>query len=116
MGKERESGARLDIIETNPFKHLVHLSLKFDSPDPTSFKKFISTSFQLMKAEKKQLEYKIECLQNELTERIQSANEFAVSKTRDLEKARNEQKLVMSENENKLKLELDLEKKKKMMN
>jgi len=109
LGKETDAGARLDIIETNPFKHLVHLSLKFESPDPSSFRKFISNSFQALKSENKRLEHKIECLQNELTERIQTANEFAISKTRDLERAKNEQQMVMSEVESKLKYELDLE-------
>lgn len=60
------SFATLDIIETNPFKHLTHLSLRLSSLDETSFRKYLLTNYQSLKSENEKLTRSLQLLQSDV--------------------------------------------------
>jgi len=43
MGSTMNTHGTLDVVETNPFKHLVHLSLKFVAGNDDEIKKYLAT-------------------------------------------------------------------------
>ena len=60
------SFATLDIIETNPFKHLTHLSLRLSSLDETSFRKYLLTNYQSLRSENEKLTRSLQLLQSDV--------------------------------------------------
>lgn len=61
-----KSFATLEIIETNPFKHLTHLSLRLSSLDETSFRKYLLSNFQSLRNENEKLTRNLQLLQNDI--------------------------------------------------
>lgn len=61
-----KSFATLDIVETNPFKHLTHLSLRLSSLDETSFRKYLLTNYQSLKSENEKLTRSLQLLQSDV--------------------------------------------------
>lgn len=57
MGSTLDAHGTLDIVETNPFKHLVHLSLKFVAGNDDEIKKYLAACLKSLQVwAKKNLE------------------------------------------------------------
>ncbi|XP_054835863.1 spindle assembly abnormal protein 6 homolog isoform X2 [Eublepharis macularius] len=80
----------LNVIETNPFKHLTHLSLKFLPGSDTDIKKFLATCLKCVKKEKLQLEQRLRKTEEDLTRQLNYTQQNLSEKSRELEKLRNE--------------------------
>ena len=48
-GTSLHSNGQLDIVETNPFKHLIHLSLKFLPGNDDEIKKYLASCIKSLK-------------------------------------------------------------------
>ncbi|CAI5776669.1 Spindle assembly abnormal protein 6 homolog [Podarcis lilfordi] len=82
--------AFLNVVETNPFKHLTHLSLKFLPGNDSEIKKFLATCLKCVKEEKLLLEQKLRKTDEDLTRQLNYAQQSLSEKSRELDKLRNE--------------------------
>ncbi|XP_043377047.1 spindle assembly abnormal protein 6 homolog isoform X2 [Chelonia mydas] len=62
--------AFLNVVETNPFKHLTHLSLKFLPGNDADIKKFLAICLKCIKEEKSLLEQKFKKTEDDLTRQL----------------------------------------------
>uniref|UniRef100_A0A452IWV9 Spindle assembly abnormal protein 6 homolog n=1 Tax=Gopherus agassizii TaxID=38772 RepID=A0A452IWV9_9SAUR len=62
--------AFLNVVETNPFKHLTHLSLKFLPGNDAEIKKFLAICLKCIKEEKSLLEQKLKKTEDDLTRQL----------------------------------------------
>ncbi|XP_043347003.1 spindle assembly abnormal protein 6 homolog isoform X2 [Dermochelys coriacea] len=62
--------AFLNVVETNPFKHLTHLSLKFLPGNDADIKKFLAICLKCIKEEKSLLEQKLKKTEDDLTRQL----------------------------------------------
>ncbi|NWW93530.1 SAS6 protein, partial [Rhynochetos jubatus] len=80
----------LNVVETNPFKHLTHLSLKFLPGNDAAIKKFLASCLKGLKEDKAMLEEKLRKTEEDLTRRLSCVQQSLSEKSRELEKLRNE--------------------------
>ncbi|XP_062991851.1 spindle assembly abnormal protein 6 homolog [Elgaria multicarinata webbii] len=80
----------LNVVETNPFKHLTHLSLKFLPGNDAEVKKFLATCLKCVKQEKLLLEQKLSKTEEDLTRQLTYTQQSLSEKSRELDKLRNE--------------------------
>ncbi|XP_009645804.2 spindle assembly abnormal protein 6 homolog [Egretta garzetta] len=80
----------LNVVETNPFKHLTHLSLKFLPGNDTEIKKFLASCLKCLKEEKKMLEEKLRKTEEDLTRQLSYTQQNLSEKSRELDKLKNE--------------------------
>eukprot|EP00833_Pecoramyces_ruminatium_P013331 jgi/Orpsp1_1/1187363/evm.model.d7180000057184.1 len=91
----------LQIIETNSFKHITHLSLSFIPGNDTSIKKYLSDLVKETKIENKNLKSKLEKSVTQLTNQLKSSENRISELTSELENL----KLNNSETVSKLKVQ-----------
>uniref|UniRef100_A0A673HQ95 Spindle assembly abnormal protein 6 homolog n=1 Tax=Sinocyclocheilus rhinocerous TaxID=307959 RepID=A0A673HQ95_9TELE len=84
------SPSNLNIVETNAFKHLTHLSLKLLPGSDTDIKKYLATCLSTVKEEKQQLEQKLRKTEEDLTRQLNYAQQTLSEKSRELDKLRSE--------------------------
>ncbi|XP_063313245.1 spindle assembly abnormal protein 6 homolog isoform X2 [Pelobates fuscus] len=82
--------ANLNIIETNPFKHLTHLSLKLLAGNDSDVKKYLATCIQNLKLENSSLKEKLQQTQEDLSKRLCVTQQALSEKCKELDKLRNE--------------------------
>ncbi|XP_069481772.1 spindle assembly abnormal protein 6 homolog [Ambystoma mexicanum] len=80
----------LNVIETNPFKHLTHLSLKLLAGSDSDVKKYLAACIKLLKSENSILEEKLQRSEEELSKRLSLTQQALADKTKELDKLRNE--------------------------
>ncbi|NXE79779.1 SAS6 protein, partial [Cochlearius cochlearius] len=80
----------LNVVETNPFKHLTHLSLKFLPGNDTEIKKFLASCLKCLKEDKKTLEEKLRNTEEDLTRQLSYTQQNLSEKSRELDKLKNE--------------------------
>ncbi|XP_041573884.2 spindle assembly abnormal protein 6 homolog isoform X2 [Taeniopygia guttata] len=80
----------LNVVETNPFKHLTHLSLKFLPGTDTEIKKFLANCLKCLKEDKKMLEEKLKKTEEDLTRQLSYTQQSLSEKSRELDKLKNE--------------------------
>ncbi|XP_066209578.1 spindle assembly abnormal protein 6 homolog [Saccopteryx leptura] len=80
------SPALLNVVETNPFKHLTHLSLKLLPGNDVEIKKFLAGCLKCSKEEKLSLAQSLE----EVTRQLNFTQKTLSEKTQELEKLRTE--------------------------
>ncbi|XP_075012501.1 spindle assembly abnormal protein 6 homolog isoform X2 [Calonectris borealis] len=80
----------LNIVETNPFKHLTHLSLKFLPGNDAEIKKFLASCLKCLKEDKMMLEEKLRKTEEDLTRQLSYAQQSLSEKSRELDKLKNE--------------------------
>uniref|UniRef100_A0A673IFA6 Spindle assembly abnormal protein 6 homolog n=1 Tax=Sinocyclocheilus rhinocerous TaxID=307959 RepID=A0A673IFA6_9TELE len=71
------SPSNLNIVETNAFKHLTHLSLKLLPGSDTDIKKYLATCLSTVKEEKQQLEQKLRKTEEDLTRQLNYAQQVS---------------------------------------
>ncbi|XP_051551431.1 spindle assembly abnormal protein 6 homolog [Myxocyprinus asiaticus] len=82
--------SNLNIVETNAFKHLTHLSLKLLPGSDTDIKKYLATCLSTIKEEKQLLEQKLRKTEEDLTRQLNYAQQTLSEKSRELDKLRSE--------------------------
>ncbi|XP_067394489.1 spindle assembly abnormal protein 6 homolog [Emydura macquarii macquarii] len=82
--------AFLNVVETNPFKHLTHLSLKFLPGNDAEIKKFLAICLKCIKEEKLLLEQKFKKTEDDLTRQLSYIQQSLSEKSRELDKLRSE--------------------------
>uniref|UniRef100_A0A8B9TMW6 Spindle assembly abnormal protein 6 homolog n=1 Tax=Anas platyrhynchos TaxID=8839 RepID=A0A8B9TMW6_ANAPL len=80
----------LNIVETNPFKHLTHLSLKFLPGNDAEIKKFLANCLKCLKEDKMILEEKLKKTEEDLTRQLSYTQQSLSEKSRELDKLKNE--------------------------
>ncbi|NXF97043.1 SAS6 protein, partial [Eubucco bourcierii] len=80
----------LNVVETNPFKHLTHLSLKFLPGNDTEIKKFLASCLKCLKEDKTTLEEKLRKTEEDLTRQLSYTQQNLSEKSRELDKLKNE--------------------------
>ncbi|KAJ7401452.1 Spindle assembly abnormal protein 6 like protein [Pitangus sulphuratus] len=86
----------LNVVETNPFKHLTHLSLKFLPGTDAEIKKFLANCLKCLKEDKLMLEEKLRRTEEDLTRQLsytQQSTHFVKLKQSLSEKSRELDKL-----------------------
>ncbi|XP_052774832.1 spindle assembly abnormal protein 6 homolog [Mya arenaria] len=79
------SSATLNIIETNPFKHLNHLSLKFVPGSDSDVKKYLADCLKQLKDINSLLQQRLEHTDADLNHRLKQTQETLNSKTIELD-------------------------------
>ncbi|XP_075455679.1 spindle assembly abnormal protein 6 homolog isoform X1 [Ascaphus truei] len=82
--------ASLNIIETNPFKHLIHLSLKLLAGNDSDVKKYLATCIKNLKLENCTLKEKLQKSEEDLSKRLCVSQQALSEKSKELDKLRNE--------------------------
>ncbi|KFV10767.1 Spindle assembly abnormal protein 6, partial [Tauraco erythrolophus] len=80
----------LNVVETNPFKHLTHLSLKFLPGNDAEIKKFLASCLKCLKEDKTTLEEKLRKTEEDLTRQLSCTQQSLSEKSRELDKLKNE--------------------------
>ncbi|NXJ21349.1 SAS6 protein, partial [Dicrurus megarhynchus] len=80
----------LNVVETNPFKHLTHLSLKFLPGTDAEIKKFLANCLKCLKEDKTMLEEKLKKTEEDLTRQLSYTQQNLSEKSRELDKLKNE--------------------------
>ncbi|KAK3743903.1 hypothetical protein QZH41_008766 [Actinostola sp. cb2023] len=90
-GSYERGVGNLNIIETNPFKHLTHLSLRFLPGNDTEVKKYLADCLKKFKEEKTSLEYRLSSTEQDLQQRLENCQEMKSKTLQEFEKERKEQ-------------------------
>ncbi|NWR07577.1 SAS6 protein, partial [Paradoxornis webbianus] len=80
----------LNVVETNPFKHLTHLSLKFLPGTDAEIKKFLANCLKCLKEDKMMLEEKLKKTEEDLTRQLSYTQQSLAEKSRELDKLKTE--------------------------
>ncbi|XP_036377106.1 spindle assembly abnormal protein 6 homolog [Megalops cyprinoides] len=84
------SPASLNIVETNAFKHLTHLSLKLLHGTDVEIKKYLAVCLSNVKEENKLLEQKLRRTEEDLSRQLSYTQQTLSEKSRELDKLRSE--------------------------
>ncbi|XP_073431413.1 spindle assembly abnormal protein 6 homolog isoform X2 [Dendrobates tinctorius] len=84
------TSASLNIIETNPFKHLVHLSLKLLEGNDTDVKKYLADCIKSLKLENCVLKGKLQKTEEDFSQTLCLTQQALDEKCKELNKLRNE--------------------------
>ncbi|KAL1023197.1 hypothetical protein UPYG_G00037550 [Umbra pygmaea] len=84
------SPANLNVVETNAFKHLTHLSLKLLHGTDVDLKKYLAVCLSCVKEEKQQLEQRLKKTEDDLSRQLSYAQQTLSEKSRELDKLRAE--------------------------
>lgn len=82
--------ASLNIIETNPFKHLVHLSLKLREGNDSDVKKYLADCIKSVKLENCVLNEKLKKSEEEFSQRLCLTQQALAEKCKELDKLKKE--------------------------
>ncbi|XP_032302196.1 spindle assembly abnormal protein 6 homolog isoform X2 [Coturnix japonica] len=80
----------LNVVETNPFKHLTHLSLKFLPGNDAEIKKFLASCLKCLKEDKTTLEEKLRKTEEDFSRKLSYTQQSLAEKSRELDKLKNE--------------------------
>uniref|UniRef100_A0A8V5GCA9 Spindle assembly abnormal protein 6 homolog n=1 Tax=Melopsittacus undulatus TaxID=13146 RepID=A0A8V5GCA9_MELUD len=80
----------LNVVETNPFKHLTHLSLKFLPGNDAEIKKFLASCLKCLKEDKLMLEEKLRRTEEDLTRQLSYTQQSLSERNRELDKLKHE--------------------------
>ncbi|XP_038856433.1 spindle assembly abnormal protein 6 homolog [Salvelinus namaycush] len=84
------SPANLNVVETNAFKHLTHLSLKLLHGTDVEIKKYLAVRLSCVKEEKQQLEQRLKKTEDDLSRQLSYTQQTLSEKSRELDKLRSE--------------------------
>nr|XP_025043669.1 spindle assembly abnormal protein 6 homolog [Pelodiscus sinensis] len=82
--------AYLNVVETNPFKHLTHLSLKLLAGSDSDIKKYLAICIKNLKMENNILEDKLQKSEEGLLKRLTVTQQALAEKSKELDKLQNE--------------------------
>ncbi|KAM3619006.1 uncharacterized protein V6R79_001559 [Siganus canaliculatus] len=85
-----EGPAHFNVIETNAFKHLNHLSLRLVQGSDKEVKDYLAVCLSSLKVEKQALEVKLKKTEEDLSRQLSYAQQTLSEKTKELDKLRSE--------------------------
>ncbi|XP_069823658.1 spindle assembly abnormal protein 6 homolog [Dendropsophus ebraccatus] len=85
-----ESPAQLDVVETNPFKHLTHLSLRLLPANDMEVKTYLATCLKCIKEEKMTLQHKLRKTEEDLSRQLIGAQQSLSERSIELENLRSD--------------------------
>lgn len=115
-GSGERSTALLSVVETNSFKHLIHLSLKFMPGSDADIKKYLADCLKQLKETNGLLQQKLEHTTRELSEELYQTQESLKSKSAELESLKTEWNARITDMKARNKDELTSEKEKALLN
>ncbi|XP_071811056.1 uncharacterized protein [Apostichopus japonicus] len=86
VDQSEQSLAELAIIETNPFKHLTHLTLKVKPGSDTEVKRFLAKCLKQLQEEHRQVQSHLQMTESSLKRQLQQNQEALADKSQELEK------------------------------
>ncbi|XP_030423694.1 spindle assembly abnormal protein 6 homolog isoform X1 [Gopherus evgoodei] len=104
--------AYLNVVETNPFKHLTHLSLKLLAGSDSDIKKYLAICIKNLKMENIMLEDKLHRSDKGLSKRLTVTQQALAEKSKELDKLQNEWTSQITSLTNKYSQEITAEKEK----
>ncbi|XP_073227377.1 spindle assembly abnormal protein 6 homolog [Porites lutea] len=104
--------ATLHVVETNPFKHLTHLSLKFLPGSDAEVKKYLADCLKHLQDEKQMLERRLASTEADLQQKLNSCQEVLAIKTKELNSVQSDCSARSCQMENKHAQELTTEREK----
>ncbi|XP_044876110.1 spindle assembly abnormal protein 6 homolog isoform X3 [Mauremys mutica] len=104
--------AYLNVVETNPFKHLTHLSLKLLAGSDSDIKKYLAICIKNLKMENSMLEDKLHRSEEGLSKRLTVTQQALAEKSKELDKLQNEWTSQTTSLTNKYSQEITAEKEK----
>ncbi|CAL1531080.1 unnamed protein product [Lymnaea stagnalis] len=102
----------MNIVETNPFRHLNHLSLKFLPGSDADIKAHLASCLKQLKETNNLIQHKFEHTSQELSSKLQSTQELLASKSSELESLKLEWSSRIADITSKHKEDMALEKEK----
>ncbi|KAK7484096.1 hypothetical protein BaRGS_00024708 [Batillaria attramentaria] len=111
LNGERTTGV-LNVVETNPFKHLIHLSLKFVPGSDSDIKKYLADCLKQLKDTNSLLQQKLEHTSMDLSQRLKQTQDSLSSKAAELESLKTEWNARMGDVKARHKEEMAVEKEK----
>ncbi|KAM9324789.1 spindle assembly abnormal protein 6 homolog [Gastrophryne carolinensis] len=106
------SPAQLDVVETNSFKHLIHLSLRFHPANDAEVKTYLATCLRYIKEEKHVLQQTLKRTEEDLNHQLICAQQSLSEKINELEHLKRESSLKISALSSQHTTELSCEKEK----
>uniref|UniRef100_T1J237 Spindle assembly abnormal protein 6 homolog n=1 Tax=Strigamia maritima TaxID=126957 RepID=T1J237_STRMM len=103
---------RLTVVETNLFKHLIHLSLDFIQGSDSEVKNYLAVCLQETKDRKDNLEKQLSATENDLRHRLQTTQENLNRKTTEFDRLRDEMNDRMASTTSRLMQEMSEEREK----
>ncbi|KAM6967459.1 spindle assembly abnormal protein 6 homolog [Aplochiton taeniatus] len=85
-----DNSANFNVVETNAFKHLTHLSLRLINGSDTEIKEYLAVCLSSLKEEKQSLEIILKKTEEDLSRQLNYAQQTLSEKSRELEKLRSE--------------------------
>ncbi|XP_043920154.1 spindle assembly abnormal protein 6 homolog isoform X2 [Protopterus annectens] len=82
--------ASLDVVETNPFKHLTHLSLRLLPGNDNDIKKYLAGCLRNLKTENSILQETLHRTEDDLSKRLSITQQTLAEKSKELDRLRNE--------------------------
>lgn len=82
------TNASLNIVEINPFKHLVHLSLTFMPGNDSDVKKYLATCLKTLKEEYHKLSKTYDETRLQLNQKLESSHQLLAQKSMEFDKLR----------------------------
>ncbi|CAH1775917.1 unnamed protein product [Owenia fusiformis] len=101
--------SHLNVVETNPFKHLTHLSLKLLPGSDTDIKKYLATCLSQLKEYTTKLERSAENKESDLTQRLAQTQQALSARTRELDSLKVEWESRTSELSSRLSKDINTE-------
>ncbi|XP_068096085.1 spindle assembly abnormal protein 6 homolog [Hyperolius riggenbachi] len=90
------STAQLDVVETNSFKHLTHLSLRFQPANDVEIKTYLATCLRCIKEEKHVLQQTMKKTEDDLSRQLMCTQQALSEKINELEKLKSDSSLKIS--------------------
>ncbi|CAJ0965140.1 unnamed protein product [Ranitomeya imitator] len=84
------SPAQLDIVETNPFKHLTHLSLRLLPANDMEVKTYLATCLKCIKEKEMTLQHKLKKTEDDLSRHLICTQQSISEKSAELEQIKND--------------------------
>uniref|UniRef100_A0A8C5WGZ2 Spindle assembly abnormal protein 6 homolog n=1 Tax=Leptobrachium leishanense TaxID=445787 RepID=A0A8C5WGZ2_9ANUR len=91
------SPAQLDVIETNPFKHLTHLSLRFLPATDMEVKSYLANCLRCVKEEKNVLKKTLSKTEEDLTRQLIFTQQSLSERCQELERIKSETSIKVTE-------------------
>ncbi|XP_044156980.1 spindle assembly abnormal protein 6 homolog [Bufo gargarizans] len=106
------SPVQLDVVETNPFKHLTHLSLRLLPANDIELKTYLATCLKCVKEEKLMLQHKLKKTEDDLTRQLICTQQSLSDKSIELENLKTDSSSKMTSLKSQHSAELQSEKEK----
>ncbi|KAM4023334.1 spindle assembly abnormal protein 6 homolog isoform 2-T2 [Anomaloglossus baeobatrachus] len=84
------SPAQLDIVETNPFKHLTHLSLRLLPANDLEVKTYLATCLKCIKEKEMTLQHNLKKTEDDLTRQLICIQQSLLEKSTELEQIKSD--------------------------